>query len=65
MQGQLIRVVAKTEEDYSRFVSVTIDGREVHADALATHQSVMQVLAAARLAGLPALAFSTRSGAAN
>ncbi len=38
---------------------------ELHADALATHQSVMQVMAAARLAGLPALAFSTRSGAAN
>ena len=36
---------------------------EVHADALATHQSVVRVMEAARLAGLPMLAFSTRSGA--
>ncbi len=33
---------------------------EVSADALATHQSVVHVMEAARLAGLPALAFSTR-----
>ena len=37
---------------------------EVQADALATHQSVVRVMEAARLAGLPALAFSTRSGPA-
>ncbi len=34
---------------------------DVHADALATHQSVVRVMEAARLAGLPVLAFSTRS----
>ncbi len=34
---------------------------EVYADALATHQSVVRVMEAARLAGLPALAFSTES----
>jgi CRP-like cAMP-binding protein/Fe-S-cluster-containing hydrogenase component 2 len=27
--GQLIRVVSKTEEDYTRFVTVTIDGEEI------------------------------------
>ncbi len=37
---------------------------EVYADALATHQSVLHVMEAARLAGLPALAFSTRSESA-
>jgi len=37
---------------------------EVQADALATHQSVVRVMEGARLAGLPALAFSTRSGPA-
>ncbi len=34
---------------------------DVHADALATHQSVVRVMEAARLAGLSALAFSTQS----
>lgn len=29
INGQLIRVVSKTEEDYSRYVTVTIDGQEV------------------------------------
>lgn len=29
INGQLIRVVAKTEQDYTRFVTVTIDGREI------------------------------------
>ncbi len=29
MSGQLIRVVSKTEEDYNRFVTVTIDGQAV------------------------------------
>ncbi len=37
---------------------------EVQADALATHQSVVRVMEAARLAGLPALVFSTRTGGA-
>ncbi len=37
---------------------------EVQADALATHQSVVRVMESARLAGLPALAFTTRSGPA-
>ncbi len=35
---------------------------EIHADALATHQSVINVMEAARLAGLPRLVFSTLSG---
>ncbi len=34
---------------------------EVQADALATHQAVVRVMEGARLAGLPALAFSTHS----
>lgn len=38
---------------------------ELSADALATHQSVMHVLEAASRAGLPALSFSTRNGAAD
>ncbi len=37
---------------------------EVQADALATHQSVVRVMEAARLADLPALVFSTRTGGA-
>jgi biopolymer transport protein ExbD len=36
---------------------------DVQADALATHQSVVRVMEAARLAGLPALVFSTLSSA--
>ncbi len=36
---------------------------DVQADALATHQSVVHVMEAARVAGLSAIAFSTRSGA--
>lgn len=36
---------------------------EVHADALATHQSVVRVMQAAQQAGLPTLSFSTRSQA--
>lgn len=38
---------------------------DVQADALASYQSVVRVMEAARLAGLPALAFSTRSGRAD
>ncbi len=34
---------------------------ELHADALATHQSVINVLEAARLAGLPRLRFSAQT----
>lgn len=34
---------------------------EIHADAMATHQSVIQLMEAARLAGLPRLVFATRS----
>ena len=30
MKGQLIRVVSKTEEDYTRYVTVTIDGEEIN-----------------------------------
>ncbi len=37
---------------------------ELQADALATHQTVVRVMEAARLAGLPALAFVTRSESA-
>lgn len=37
---------------------------KVQADALATHQSVVRVMEGARLAGLPTLAFTTRSGPA-
>lgn len=33
---------------------------EIHADAMATHQSVVNVMEAARLAGLQKLSFSTR-----
>ncbi len=33
---------------------------EIHADAMATHQSVVNVMEAARLAGLARLSFSTR-----
>lgn len=33
---------------------------EIHADALATHQSVVNVMEAARLAGLPQLVFSAQ-----
>ena len=29
INGQLIRVVAKTEEDYSKFVTVTVDGQQI------------------------------------
>lgn len=36
---------------------------EIHADARATHQSVVSVMEAARLAGLPQLVFSAQSGA--
>ncbi len=34
---------------------------EIHADALATHQSVVHVMEAARQAGLPRLVFSAQS----
>lgn len=34
---------------------------EIHADARATHQSVISVMEAARLAGLPQLVFSAQS----
>lgn len=34
---------------------------EIHADARATHQSVVSVMEAARLAGLPQLVFSAQS----
>lgn len=34
---------------------------EIHADALASHQSVVNVMEAARLAGLPRLRFSTQT----
>lgn len=36
---------------------------EIHADARATHQSVVSVMEAARLAGLPQLVFSAQSTA--
>ena len=35
---------------------------EVHADALATHQSVVNVMEAARIAGMSRLNFATRGG---
>lgn len=34
---------------------------EIHADAMATHQSVVNVMEAARLAGLQRLSFATRN----
>jgi biopolymer transport protein ExbD len=34
---------------------------EIHADAMATHQSVVDVMEAARLAGLQRLSFATRN----
>ncbi len=37
---------------------------EIRADALATHQSVVNVMEAARLAGLPRIVFATQSGGA-
>lgn len=36
---------------------------EIHADALSSHQSVVNVMEAARLAGLPKLRFSAQSSA--
>ncbi len=38
---------------------------EIRADAMATHQSVVHVMEAARLAGLPRLVFATQSGGTN
>ncbi len=38
---------------------------EIRADALASHQSVVHVMEAARLAGLQRLVFATQSGRAN
>ncbi len=37
---------------------------EIRADAMATHQSVVNVMEAARLAGLPKLVFATQSAGA-
>jgi biopolymer transport protein ExbD len=37
---------------------------EIHADAMASHQSVVQLMEAARIAGLPKLVFAAQSGAA-
>lgn len=36
---------------------------EIHADAMTTHQAVVTVMEAARLAGLPRLTFATRNAA--
>ena len=36
---------------------------EIHADAMASHQSVVQLMEAARIAGLPKLVFAAQSGA--
>ena len=35
---------------------------EIHADAMASHQSVVQLMEASRLAGLPKLVFAAQSG---
>lgn len=35
---------------------------EIHADAMASHQSVVQLMEAARMAGLPKLVFAAQSG---
>jgi len=35
---------------------------EIHADAMASHQSVVQLMEAARIAGLPKLVFAAQSG---
>ena len=38
---------------------------EIHADAMASHQSVVQLMEAARLAGLPRLVFAAQSPASH
>ena len=43
--------------------SIAIRDR-IHADAMASHQSVVQLMEAARIAGLPKLVFAAQSGAA-
>lgn len=35
---------------------------EIHADAMASHQSVVQLMEASRIAGLPKLVFAAQSG---
>ena len=38
---------------------------EIHADAMASHQSVVQVMEAARIAGLPRLVFAAQSASSS
>jgi len=64
------RDVAGLAEDLRRAASAaTAQGKQdpvliINADALATHQTVINIMEAARIAGLPQLTFAAQSGGA-
>ena len=63
------RDVAGLAEDLRRAASTNAQNKQdpvliINADALATHQTVINIMEAARIAGLPQLTFAAQSGGA-